>query len=158
MHDPDGVDTGAAEATRMKPSSPQRMERSTGNGMTPQILFDELYRGIAAAPPEQLAAVMAQLAACQSAVAARLLDSHPNGTAQRESEPAENGALLTIEQVAQRLNVPKSYAYELVRQHKLGAVRLGKYVRVAPDTLNHFMATLAASSKSATVSILARKA
>ena len=115
--------------------------------MTLQTLFDQMPQGIADAPPEQLPAVMAQLAACQSAVAARLLNGHQNGAAQWESASAEHGALLTIEQVARRLNVPKSYAYELVRQHKLEAVRRGKYVRVAPDMLAHYVATLAASAR-----------
>jgi excisionase family DNA binding protein len=113
--------------------------------MTLQTLFDQIPQSIADAPPEQLAVVMAQLAACQSAVAARLLNGNQNGEAQRETASAENGALLTIEQVARQLNVPKSHAYELVRQHKLGAVRLGKYVRVAPEILAQYVATLAAS-------------
>jgi excisionase family DNA binding protein len=115
--------------------------------MTLQTLFDEMPQGIADAPLEQLPAVLAQLAACQSAVAARLLNGHLNGAAPRETASAEHGGLLTIEQVARRLNVPKSNAYELVRQHKLGAVRLGKYVRVAPDMLARYVATLAVSSR-----------
>ena len=123
--------------------------------MTLQTLFDELPRGIADAPPEWLAAIIAQLAACQSAAAARMLNSHQN--AQREPGFAEDGALLTIEQVAQRLNVPKSNAYELVRQHKLVAVRLGKYVRVAPEALDQYLATLAATSQLATMSNLVKR-
>jgi excisionase family DNA binding protein len=115
--------------------------------MTLQTPFDELPRGIADATPEQLAAVIIQLAACQSAVAVRLLNGHQKGAAQCDTASADNGALLTIEQVARQLNVPKSYAYELVRQHKLRAVHLGKYVRVAPDMLAHYVATLAASSR-----------
>jgi excisionase family DNA binding protein len=125
--------------------------------MTWQTLFDQMPQGIADAPPEQLAAVMAQLAACQSTVAARLLNGHQNGAAQRDTASAED-ALLSIEQVARRLNVPKSNAYELVRQHHLGSVRLGKYVRVAPDMLARYVATLAAASPTATMSkILKRK-
>jgi excisionase family DNA binding protein len=115
--------------------------------MTLQTLFDQMPQGIADVPPEQLGTVMAQLAACQSAVAARLLTGHQNGAAQRETASAEHEGLLTIEQVARRLNVTKSHAYKLVRQHKLGAVHLGKYVRVAPDMLAHYVATLAASSR-----------
>jgi excisionase family DNA binding protein len=120
--------------------------------MTLQTLFDEIPQGIAAAPLEQLAAVMAQLAACQSAVAARLVNGHQHGAAQRDTASAEHGALLTIAQVARRLNVPKSNAYELVRQHKLEAVHLGKYVRVDPEVLAHYVATLAASSPPAIMS------
>jgi excisionase family DNA binding protein len=119
--------------------------------MTLQTLFDQIPQGIAAAPLGQLAAVMAQLAACQSAVAARLLNGHQHGAVQREMASAEDGSLLTIEQVARRLNVPKSNAYELVRSHKLEAVRLGKYLRVDPEVLAHYVAALAASSRTDTM-------
>ena len=125
--------------------------------MTLQTLFDEMPQGIADAPLEQLPAVLAQLAACQSAVAARLLNGHLNGAAPRETASVEHGGLLTIEQVARRLNVPKSYAYELVRQHKLESVRLWKYVRVAPDMLAQYVATLAGSSQLGTMSNLVKR-
>jgi excisionase family DNA binding protein len=125
--------------------------------MTLQTLLDQMPQSIADAPHEQLAAVMAQLAACQSAVAARLLDGHQNGAEQREIPAAEPGGLLTIEQVARRLNVPKSNAYELVRSHKLVAVRLGKYVRVAPEILAHYVATLAAAHGLDTMSTLVKR-
>ena len=111
--------------------------------MTLQHLLDGLPQVIAETPPEQLAAVMAQLAACQSTAAARLLHDHHYGAAERRLPSAEAGALLTVPQVADRLNVPKSYAYELVRQQKLAAVRLGKYVRVAQETLAKYIATAA---------------
>lgn len=125
--------------------------------MTLHALFNEIPQGIADAPPEQLSAVIAQLAACQSAAAARLMNSHESGAAPRETTLAEQSALLTIEQVAQRLNVPKSNAYELVRQHKLRSVRIGKYVRVSPDMLAQYMATLAASPQAATMPPFARR-
>jgi excisionase family DNA binding protein len=51
------------------------------------------------------------------------------GSAQSLSSP-DSGQLLTLPQVAERLAVPETYAYELARQHKLPIVRLGKYVRV----------------------------
>jgi len=125
--------------------------------MTLQTLFDQLPQAIADAPPAQLTAVIAHLAACQSAVAARLLNGHQHGAAPRETASAEPGALLTIEQVARRLNVPKSNAYEMVRRHKLEAVRLGKYVRVAPEMLAQYVATLAGSSQLANMSTLVKR-
>ena len=125
--------------------------------MTFHSLLDQMVQSIADAPPEQLPAMMAHLAACQSAVAARLLNGHQNGATQRDAMPTEPGALLTIEEVAQRLNVPKSNAYELVRRQKLGAVRLGKYVRVAPDMLAQYVATLAASTQAANMPPLMRR-
>lgn len=51
----------------------------------------------------------------------------------------------------------KTCAYELVRQHKLGAVRLGKYVRVAPEILAEYLATLAGSSQLDTMSNLMKR-
>ena len=113
--------------------------------MTLQHLLDELPAVIAGAPREQLPALMAHLAACQSAAAARLLNGQ-HGAAERRRPPAEDGALLTIPQVADRLNVPKSYAYELVRQQKLAAVQFGKYVRVDQEALAKYIATAASST------------
>ena len=114
--------------------------------MTLQSLLDELPEVIAGAPREQLPALMAHLSACQSAAAARLLNGQ-HGAAEQSMPPAENGALLTIAQVAARLNVPKPYAYELVRQQKLAAVRFGKYVRVAEKTLAKYIVTAASSAQ-----------
>ena len=88
-----------------------------------------------------------QLAACQSAVAARLLNGHQHGAAEREMPLENNGALLTIKQVADRLNVKESYVYELVRQQNLEAVRLGRHVRVAQETLAKYIATATSSAK-----------
>lgn len=114
------------------------------SGMSLQHLLAELPQVIAQTPPERLTAVMAQLAACQSAAAARLLHGQ-HGAVEQRRPPVDDGALLTIIQVADRLNVPKSYAYELVRQQKLKAIRLGKYVRVTQEALAKYIATAASS-------------
>ncbi len=47
--------------------------------------------------------------------------------------------LLTIQQVAERLNVPKTYAYELVRQGRLKGKKIGKYVRVSPIAVENWL-------------------
>lgn len=114
--------------------------------MTLQNLLAELPRTIAETPTEQLGAVIAQLAACQSTAATRLLNDLQCCDAERKTPLAEHAPLLTISQVAERLNVPRSYAYELVRQQKLPAVRLGKYVRVAQETLAKYIAMAASSA------------
>ena len=44
---------------------------------------------------------------------------------------------------SRRKRCRKSCAYELVRQEKLKAVRLGKYVRVTPEALAKYIATAA---------------
>ena len=118
----------------------------TPSGMTLQHLLDELPAVIAVAPSDSLGPVIIQLAACQSAVAVRLLNGHQHGAVERRMSPIENGVLLTIAQVANQLNVKKSYVYELVRQQKLASVRLGKHVRVAQDTLAKYIATATSSA------------
>jgi|SRR5215831_10316426 len=112
--------------------------------MTLQDLFAELLNVIDETPPDQVAAVITHLAAAQSVAAARLLNGGPR---ERSMPTAEDGSLLTIAQVAERLSVPKSFAYELVRQQKLSAVRLGKYVRVTQETLAKYIMTAASSAR-----------
>ena len=51
-----------------------------------------------------------------------------------------------MRQVAARLNVPASRAYELARQGKLPAVRIGKYVRVSEKSLIDYQAKINAAS------------
>ncbi len=51
----------------------------------------------------------------------------------------DKGQLLTLPQVAERLAVPETYAYELARQNRLPVVRLGKYVRVASEELEKWL-------------------
>ena len=46
-------------------------------------------------------------------------------------------ALLTVEQLAEHLNVPKSWIYERTRDNTMPHVKIGKYVRFSlPDILN----------------------
>ena len=45
----------------------------------------------------------------------------------------------TLPQVAERLNVPKSYAYDLARQGRLPTRRFGKYVRVPEAALAEWL-------------------
>ncbi len=58
-----------------------------------------------------------------------------------QSLPSQNnGQLLTLPQVAERLAVPATYAYELARQNRIPIVRLGKYVRVPAEELERWLA------------------
>jgi len=115
--------------------------------MTLQHLLDELPTVIATAPADSLGTVIVQLAACQSAVGARLLNGHQHGAVERNMPFEKDGALLTIEQVADRLNMKKSYVYELVRQGKLQGKKIGKHVRVVQETLAKYIPTAASSAK-----------
>ena len=57
----------------------------------------------------------------------RLADAH-------ETEGPAKRKLITVEAVAERLDVPKSTVYEAARQGRIGGVvRLGRVLRFDPD-------------------------
>ena len=49
--------------------------------------------------------------------------------------------VLTIPQVAEALNITKKAAYDLVNQHHLACVRVGKIIRVPKYALVEYMGT-----------------
>lgn len=55
-------------------------------------------------------------------------------------QPAADGNLLTMPEVAKRLGVPNSEAYALGRDGLLPVVRIGKYVRARPVDVDAFIA------------------
>ncbi len=58
-----------------------------------------------------------------------------------QPETTSKSTLLTAQQVAERLNVPKSFVYEAARQGKLKPVKLGeKYVRFTQGTVDDYLA------------------
>ena len=53
----------------------------------------------------------------------------------------DSGALLTPAQVAERLNVPKSFVYEAARQKQLEPVKVGKkYIRFTAAAVKDYQA------------------
>jgi excisionase family DNA binding protein len=57
------------------------------------------------------------------------------------------GDLLSIDQVAQRLNVGRTFAWELTASGRLPTVRLGRLVRVRPADLAAYLDSLAVGTK-----------
>ena len=51
----------------------------------------------------------------------------------------DSNILLTGEDVAERLQVSKSFAYDLMRRGDIPTVRLGRAVRVRPQDLEEFI-------------------
>ena len=49
--------------------------------------------------------------------------------------------ILSIPQVAQALDIGKKAAYALVNEHKLGAVRVGRTIKVPKFALEEFVRT-----------------
>src|SRR5437870_5024119 len=80
-------------------------------------------------------ALLGQLERLKALVWTRMMsDIHPPTGGNGEA------TLLNMQQVAKRVNIPLSCAYELVRQRRLPAVRIGKYIRVDPAELAVWMA------------------
>lgn len=61
---------------------------------------------------------------------------------QADNSQGEGAGLLTMTEAATRLSIPESRAYELARQGRLPAVRIGKYVRVSLQALAEYQARL----------------
>lgn len=95
----------------------------------------ELEQAVAETPVSQIPALIGVLAELQAKAQLKML-SGQNAVKDRQV------GLLTMRQVAARLNVPESRAYELARQGKLPAVRIGKYVRISADALAEYEARL----------------
>ena len=74
--------------------------------------------------------MLAELVALQGLVLTRVLTSEPAAV------PPEPARLLTVPEAAERLAIPSSFLYELIRQGRVPAQRIGpKYVRLHPETV-----------------------
>jgi excisionase family DNA binding protein len=101
-------------------------------------LLANLDAHIETIPVESLPDLLGQLEWLKGRAWARLLRT----AASRPQTTSSEEDLLTLPQVAQRLNIPESRAYELARRHKLPAVRIGKYVRVRLAKLHEYEKSL----------------
>jgi len=101
--------------------------------MTPNLA--QLEQAVADTPVSQIPALIGVLAELQAQAQLKMLSG-------REGMQDRKDEFLTMRQVAARLNVPASRAYELARQGQLPAVRIGKYVRVSENALVEYQATL----------------
>ena len=95
----------------------------------------DLEQAVAETPVSQIPALIGILAELQAKAQLKMLSE------QKAVKHRQDG-LLTMRQVAEQLNVPESRAYELARQGKLPAVRVGKYVRVLAEALEEYQAKL----------------
>lgn len=95
-----------------------------------------LEQVIAKAAVEQLPILLGELERVKMLAWHRLIGRSENGQG-----PGSPRQLLTISEVAARLSIPESRAYELARQRGgLPTVRIGKYVRVDPVALDGWIA------------------
>jgi excisionase family DNA binding protein len=104
----------------------RRLNGKTTNEETPPTLgqLAEDPTRVGALPPDLAINFLTQCLTLQVALVGHLLASWPR------SGKAADDRLLTMQEVAETLSVPETYAYELARRRDLPAVKLGKYVRV----------------------------
>ncbi len=96
-----------------------------------------LEHALAEAELSEVPRLIGELERLKATLMARMLGQQ--GRLDKEPEP--NEPLLSIPQVAERLNVTKSRVYELARQRNgLPAVRIGKYLRISPPALEAWLA------------------
>jgi excisionase family DNA binding protein len=60
--------------------------------------------------------------------------------------PQGSGRLLTAEQVAERLGVPKTWVYEASRQGRIPTVTLGRYRRYRVEAIEDWLRELEADA------------
>ena len=77
-------------------------------------------------PAAQIATEIIRAAALQTALAARLANNAKTNGANGKTA---SDCLLTAEQMAKRLSVPKSKVLTMAREGRIPSVRIGKYVR-----------------------------
>jgi len=99
------------------------------------LLLADLDRAITEMPPAQLPTLIGVLAIL-TAKAQLKLSIGPTPVIRQPED------LLTMAEAAIRLNIRESRAYDLARQKKLPAVRIGKYVRVSAQALAEYQARL----------------
>jgi len=85
-------------------------------------------------PTEAIPPLLAQLAAVQSALAARLLDAKNSDPRQPQSDWEDR--LITVDEAATQLSFTSQYLYELIRKGLLPAIRQGKYLRIRLSDLS----------------------
>jgi excisionase family DNA binding protein len=55
--------------------------------------------------------------------------------------------LLTAEQVAEMLQVPKAWMYEAAREHRIPHVKLGRYIRFEHEQLDTWLETMRSEAR-----------
>jgi excisionase family DNA binding protein len=105
----------------------------TEHGLAQAI--ENLAQAVQTVPVGELPALLGQVERVKALGWSRMLTGPVSMTGEAEE-------LLTMAEAARRLSIPTSRAYELARQKKLPAVKIGKYVRVSAQALAAYQAQL----------------
>ena len=87
---------------------------------------------VATVPPTRLPALLSQLSAVQSAMAARLI------SADRDEPTSTEDTLLTVDQAAERLGVSKDWLFRRSRTLPF-VVRLGRHLRFSNRGIDRYL-------------------
>ena len=87
---------------------------------------------VAAVPPGRIPALLSQLSALQTAIAARLV------SADREETASTEDTLLTVDQAAERLGVSKDWLFRRSRTLPF-VVRLGRHLRFSNRGIDRYL-------------------
>jgi len=87
---------------------------------------------VASVPPTRIPALLSQLSAVQSAMAARLI------SANRDEPASTEDTLLTVDQAAERLGVSKDWLFRRSRTLPF-VVRLGRHLRFSNRGIDRYL-------------------
>ena len=107
-----------------------------------RTLIATLEKALCLAPSSDWPTLLGELERLKAIVWTRISTSGRSLDTLREA--SEDPELFDIPQVAKQLNIPECRVYELARQGKIGAVKIGKYVRVPRKALMIYVASLSA--------------
>lgn len=97
--------------------------------MTLHDLFASLETRIQDADRAECAALIGELEKLKALAYGKLMKREPETSHEK---------WLDAQQVAERLNVPKTFVYEAARQGNLKAMKLGKYVRFTEQAVKDY--------------------
>jgi excisionase family DNA binding protein len=107
-----------------------------------RTLIASLQKALCAAPASDWPIWLGELERLKAIVWTRI-GTHGRSPDRPPQDP-EDAQLFDIAQVAEQLNIPECRVYELARQGKIGAVKIGKYVRISRQALIRYVASLSA--------------
>ncbi len=87
---------------------------------------------VASVPPTRIPALLSQLSAVQSAIAARLI------SADRDEPTSTEDTLITVDQAAERLGVAKDWLFRRSRTLPF-VVRLGRHLRFSSRGIDRYL-------------------
>jgi excisionase family DNA binding protein len=107
-----------------------------------QTLIASIEKALSSAPASEWPIWLGELERLKAIVWTRI--GTQGRSPDRLPQDSEDAQLFDTAEVAKQLNIPECRVYELARQGKIGAVKIGKYVRIPRKALMTYVASLSA--------------